>query len=189
LNQSLMELGALVCTPASPRCQECPVQSHCVAFGTGRVPLLPTPFKRPAPVAKRVAAFVVEHRGRFLLHQRPLHSVNGGLWEFPNAEIPKSGGIRKAAQTVLGVVPDGLKRRFAIRHSITRFRIELVTYSGRLPQKAGGCPKPPQPRRMWVTPGQLTDLTLPSAHRRIAQGLVAATPRIASEGRRPANSR
>src|SRR5205807_8963565 len=28
-NQALMELGALVCTPSQPRCDDCPVSSHC----------------------------------------------------------------------------------------------------------------------------------------------------------------
>ena len=32
LNQSLMELGATVCSPKSPQCSKCPVSSHCSAF-------------------------------------------------------------------------------------------------------------------------------------------------------------
>ena len=31
-NQSLMELGAKVCTPKNPGCHGCPVQDHCLAF-------------------------------------------------------------------------------------------------------------------------------------------------------------
>ena len=31
LNQSLMELGALICTPRSPNCATCPVQKLCIA--------------------------------------------------------------------------------------------------------------------------------------------------------------
>ena len=30
-NQALMELGALVCTPAAPRCPDCPLASRCAA--------------------------------------------------------------------------------------------------------------------------------------------------------------
>ncbi|MEK7706965.1 MAG: A/G-specific adenine glycosylase, partial [Verrucomicrobiota bacterium] len=36
LNQSLMELGALICTPRSPNCPACPAQKLCVAFREGR---------------------------------------------------------------------------------------------------------------------------------------------------------
>ncbi|KAF9970745.1 hypothetical protein BGZ73_006487 [Actinomortierella ambigua] len=31
-NQGMMELGALICTPTNPKCDECPVQSSCRAF-------------------------------------------------------------------------------------------------------------------------------------------------------------
>ncbi|KAF9575783.1 hypothetical protein EC968_001570 [Mortierella alpina] len=31
-NQSLMELGAMVCTPQNPKCDECPVQTSCRAY-------------------------------------------------------------------------------------------------------------------------------------------------------------
>src|SRR5690242_15502981 len=35
LNQSLMELGALICTPRNPRCAECPVSRDCIALRRG----------------------------------------------------------------------------------------------------------------------------------------------------------
>ena len=31
-NQALMELGATVCTPKTPQCQQCPVKNYCMAF-------------------------------------------------------------------------------------------------------------------------------------------------------------
>ena len=48
LNQSLMELGALVCTPRNPQCVICPVQKLCVAFRENRVDELPNLGKRAA---------------------------------------------------------------------------------------------------------------------------------------------
>jgi A/G-specific adenine glycosylase len=32
LNQSLMELGATICTPQKPKCTTCPVQNQCLAY-------------------------------------------------------------------------------------------------------------------------------------------------------------
>jgi A/G-specific adenine glycosylase len=31
-NQAVMELGAIVCSPKNPKCNECPLQNNCVAF-------------------------------------------------------------------------------------------------------------------------------------------------------------
>jgi A/G-specific adenine glycosylase len=87
LNQSLMELGALVCTPRNPQCGVCPVKKLCVAFRENRVNELPNLGKREAATARHFVAFVAERNGRFLVRQRPAGVVNADLWEFPNVEI------------------------------------------------------------------------------------------------------
>ncbi len=86
-NQSLMELGALICTPRQPQCPACPVKKLCVAFREDRVGELPNLGRRTAATARRFVAFVVERGGKFLVRQRPAGVVNAHLWEFPNVEI------------------------------------------------------------------------------------------------------
>jgi A/G-specific adenine glycosylase len=87
LNQSLMELGALVCAPRQPQCAICHLKKLCVAFRENRVAELPNLGKHAAATARHFAAFVVEQQGRFLVRQRPAGVVNAHLWEFPNVEI------------------------------------------------------------------------------------------------------
>jgi adenine-specific DNA glycosylase len=87
LNQSLMELGALVCTPRNAQCPICPLKGLCVAFREKRVEELPNLGQREKATARRFVAFVVERSGKFLVRQRPAGVVNGHLWEFPNVEI------------------------------------------------------------------------------------------------------
>src|ERR1700723_1131827 len=48
-NQSLMELGEVICTPQSPRCAECPVASHCRAYAQGLTNKIPAPRRKRAP--------------------------------------------------------------------------------------------------------------------------------------------
>jgi A/G-specific adenine glycosylase len=86
-NQSLMELGALVCTPRNPQCPVCPVKKLCVAFRENRAEELPNLGKRTTATARHFVALVVERNGRFLVRQRPAGVVNAHLWEFPNVEI------------------------------------------------------------------------------------------------------
>jgi len=99
LNQSLMELGALVCTPRQPQCRICPMKKLCVAFRENRVEELPNLGRRTAATARRFIAFAVNRQGRFLVRQRPAGVVNAHLWEFPNVEIhpnPSSSGRQSA---------------------------------------------------------------------------------------------
>jgi len=86
-NQSLMELGALICTPRQPKCPVCPVKKLCVAFREDRVGELPNLGRRTATTARHFIAFVIERNGKFLVRQRPAGVVNAHLWEFPNVEI------------------------------------------------------------------------------------------------------
>ncbi len=89
LNQGLMELGALVCTPRAPICDDCPVFGQCVARGAGRqaeLPVLPAR-KGVAELAllDRVALWI-EAGGRLLLARRRPEGLFGGLWELPQGE-------------------------------------------------------------------------------------------------------
>ena len=128
-NQSLMELGALVCTPRNPQCQICPVKKLCVAFRENRVGELPNLGRRTATTARHFIAFVIERNGIFLVRQRPAGVVNAHLWEFPNVEIT---GAKITAHEVFesefGCQPPVLEPLCTVKHSITRYRITLEAW-------------------------------------------------------------
>ncbi|HTA30198.1 MAG TPA: A/G-specific adenine glycosylase, partial [Candidatus Cybelea sp.] len=88
LNQAMMELGALICLPRQPQCPSCPLRRDCLAFRHQRVDEFPTPTPRAAVTQRRFIALIVRHGGRLLVGRRPAGVVNGGLWEFPNVEVP-----------------------------------------------------------------------------------------------------
>ena len=174
LNQSLMELGAVTCTPRNPRCAECPVSRWCEARRTGRVGQLPNLHQRPATTPRRFAAFVIEHRGRFLVRQRPAGVVNALLWEFPNAEVFRPAfALRKLVKAELGFAPGALKRLCTVKHSITRYRITLEAYRGEM--RNGTVKAAPGSR--WLRLKEMSQLTFASAHRRILRGSQPAESR------------
>ena len=169
LNQSLMELGALVCTPRNAQCLICPVKKLCVAFKENRVEELPNLGKREAATARRFMAFAIEHQGKFLVRQRPAGVVNAHLWEFPNVEVGARGGEPTevfAELDVLRVVdPRSVKIEplCTVKHSITRYRITLEAFAVSLkniPKKTDG---------VWKTLAQMRALAFTSAHRKVLQ--------------------
>jgi A/G-specific adenine glycosylase len=172
-NQSLMELGALVCLPRNPQCKICPVKKHCVAFRQGRAEELPNLGKRVAATPRYFVAFVVERKGRFLVRQRPAGVVNGHLWEFPNAETE---GLRgddptaavRVASELFGFVPASIKPLCTIKHSITRYRITLDVF-------VAGFKNPPRKKTIgrWGTLSELEALAFSSAHKRVLKELKA----------------
>jgi A/G-specific adenine glycosylase len=165
LNQALMELGAVVCTPRQPRCDECPLRSRCVARRANRMQEIPNLGRRASTTERRFAAFVVERRGRFLVRQRPTGVVNAGLWEFPNVEVRNGAAeVERLATELFGGKPTALRHVGRVKHTITRYRIRLDIYRTEMDGRAGRRLS----RKRWLTMGELRRLALPSAHRRIS---------------------
>ncbi len=162
LNQSLMELGALVCTPRNPQCKVCPVKTLCVAFRENRAEELPNFGKRATATARHFVAFVAERNGRFLVRQRPAGVVNAHLWEFPNVEIvDEAFNLKLTTKDALGVEPLRLEPLTTVKHSITRYRITLEAFavsSVGISRKIDG---------VWKTPAQMEQLAFTAAHRKI----------------------
>ena len=166
LNQALMELGALICTPKAPQCSRCPVLKFCVAHRQNRVGLLPNLGQRQRQIARRFIAFVAENRGRYLLRQRPSGVVNAGLWEFPNVEVTAgNGSIDNVGRRFLCVASLRCEPLITIKHTITRYRITLEAF--RVREIVGQRPLAGR----WLNRKQLAALPLPSAHRKIASCL------------------
>jgi A/G-specific adenine glycosylase len=176
-NQALMELGSLVCTPAAPRCDSCPVTAHCAAFRLGLQREIPLAAIKPKPTAVREAAVVVRKNGAVLLRQCGAGERWAGLWDFPRFRVESEGpmfvhdelvsGVRE--QTGVTVKPGGLLR--TLKHGVTRYRITLECYEA---QFAGGRVASTKDRPVrWTPVAALAELPLSVTGRQLAQ-LVAA---------------
>ena len=84
VNQAVMELGALVCLPKTPKCERCPVQTHCKAFEVNRVHDLPVKSK-PAPkkTVHLKALLCTDAEGKIWVSRRPNTGLLAGLWSLP----------------------------------------------------------------------------------------------------------
>ncbi|KAF0852162.1 mitochondrial adenine DNA glycosylase [Andalucia godoyi] len=82
-NQSLMELGAVVCVPKQPACMRCPVKSLCRAYASAEVQMYPVASKKAAQRRQTVNVFILRDGDQYLLHQRPETGLLAGMWEFP----------------------------------------------------------------------------------------------------------
>ena len=164
-NQALMELGALVCTPRQPQCPACPLVGRCVARREGRIEQLPALAPRVASTERRFYAFVAENKGRFLVRQRPAGVVNAHLWEFPNLETNSNGGKpAEVATKALGTQPKEVEPFCTIRHTITRYRIQLEVFKT-IPNGN----KVPADHGRWLRLRELDKLPFSSAHKKIVQ--------------------
>jgi A/G-specific adenine glycosylase len=169
LNQSLMELGALICTPNQPQCPRCPLRIECRAFRTRHVERFPNLGARKVSTTRHFAAFVIQRRNRWLVRQRPAGQLNANLWEFPNFELgPGQSDMIKLARISFGVSVTQLAQLGAIKHSITRYRLTLQVWRGKAGRVAAS---KSQPAGRWLTLEQIHALPFAAAHRKIIDQL------------------
>ncbi len=145
-NQALMDLGAMICTPARPICSRCPLAVDCAAHADGLQEEIPAMAAPPATKEIRETAVVMRHGDRVLVVRRGAGEWWEGLWDFPREP---HGALGRAIGDV--------------RYGVTHHRIECgvvertVTRAGAAP--AGG---------RWVPVAELAALPMTAPGRRIA---------------------
>jgi A/G-specific adenine glycosylase len=174
-NQALMELGALVCTPAAPRCDECPLAADCVARRLGLQDAIPARPPPPAITEIREAAVVVRRGGEVLLVQRPETARRwANLWEFPHGPLGDSEAHEEAASRLAREA--GLNvalgtELLTLRHGVTRFRITMACFEAE--HKGGEFRSDFYRQGLWVAPASLADYPVSAPQRRLAKALTA----------------
>lgn len=130
-NQALMELGALVCTPRNPACDECPVCGYCVAFAEKRMTEYPVK-REKKPVTKRHFTYwLMEDGETVLLQKRDESDIWGGLYQFPLTE--SEGELSDAELAAVPAERFGLKKTDirsrtvfpSVRHVLSHRRLEI----------------------------------------------------------------
>ena len=90
-NQAMMDLGSSICTPTSPSCEECPIQSFCLAYKEQRQTDFPVKSKKMKPKDVYYVAGIIENQQQeFLLQQRPDSGLLASMWLFPLEEISQA---------------------------------------------------------------------------------------------------
>jgi A/G-specific adenine glycosylase len=172
-NESLMELGATVCTPRQPRCADCPVAGHCDARASGA----PADYPRRAPKKviphMDVTAAVIRRGRRILITQRKPEAMLGGLWEFPGGKVEPGETLEQCLlreiDEELGITIRIEGPLVAVKHAYSHFRITLHTFLCRHSRgrpRAIGCAD-----WRWVDPEQLRDFAFPKADRVVIEAL------------------
>ncbi len=81
-NQAIMDFGAIVCKPFQPLCEECPLQTACIAFRKKKVTILPIKKKSIERRERFFTYLVVEYNNSFYVKKRIAKDIWQGLYEF-----------------------------------------------------------------------------------------------------------
>jgi len=150
--QAMMDLGATICRPKSPRCSECPLSAGCAAYDSGKPEEYPERRRRAERPQKYGAAYWIERSGKVWLVRRPARGLLGGMASLPGSEW--------TAEAPIGVNSLG-----TVRHVFTHFSLDLSVVPRAKPEGEG----------WWQPLDTLAEAGLPTLYRRAAE--IALTAR------------
>ncbi len=82
--QSFMDLGSRVCTPKSPKCEECPLKDTCKAKGLHQVDKFPVKEKKKEKKIEERCVFLYVYQDKVAIQKRKDKGLLASLYEFPN---------------------------------------------------------------------------------------------------------
>ena len=166
--QSLMDLGATICTPRRPACGLCPVRADCRGYTEGLAEALPYREEKGERPVRRGAAFVaLREDGTVLLRERPPRGLLGGMLEVPSSPwheaAPNGTSVRRHAP----LKADWQKVPGLIEHTFTHFHLELEIYRAEV-ERGAELKRGAEPERCrWLKLREPQGAALPSVMRKV----------------------
>lgn len=140
LNQALMELGATLCAPSNPRCDECPVAQACEARRRGMAGHVPVRTPRRAPRLVELSAAIALRRGREVWLVRGEDRLFGGLLSLPLEERRQDSAeaARRALEATGASASVEAEPIAEIAHVLSHRRLEIALHRARVRRLRAG---------------------------------------------------
>ncbi|MDD6174582.1 MAG: A/G-specific adenine glycosylase [Firmicutes bacterium] len=162
-NQAIMDLGATVCLPTGePRCGECPLQQHCLAFAKGCQRSYPVKAPKPERRQEKKTVFVLLHGDLAAIRRRPAGDVLAGMWELPTVSGWLSEQEQREQLSGWGVrlQNNALQQLPAAKHVFTHIEWQMKGVLIQAAEPAG------TKGLRWITPEERSgEIAIPSAFR------------------------
>ncbi len=126
--QALMELGACVCTPKSPKCNACPLADACAANASGHQTDYPVKLPKRDKRHQNRTVFFLTCGDRVALSRRDNKGLLSGLWQLPNTEGFLDESAALAYLQNMGLEPLELQKIVHSKHIFTHIQWEMRCY-------------------------------------------------------------
>ncbi len=128
-NQSMMDLGSMICKRTSPACGSCPLNDQCGAFRTGNWRSYPgKKTKKSLPVKQTMMLLIKNDEGAFLLQKRPPSGIWGGLWSPPELDM-HDGDLYSETRVRLGIDVSKQQALPVRRHTFSHYHLDIFPFT------------------------------------------------------------
>lgn len=166
-NQSLMELGATVCTPKKPKCEVCPIHSYCKAHASNKQTDLPVKKKRQKNKPLHMEVALVQHGNSTLIVKRPTEGLLADLWGFPiikrDEALASGKSIQLELEDFLGTTVSFVGEVKEAKHVFSHRTWHMTLYKFDMDSMV----EPHYPQVAWIDLTKESDLPLPTAFKKL----------------------
>jgi len=132
-NQGLMDLGATICTPKKPDCNNCPLNSICIARSKKIITKLPIKIKATKVKERYLNYFCIEHKGQFLMNKREGDDIWKNLYDFPLKElhVPNNNNSthdKKITKDIIGGNSFSIKKSVKYKHKLSHQKLNITIH-------------------------------------------------------------
>lgn len=176
-NQAMMELGALICVPTAPLCDQCPLKSQCFAALHDKTRELPVKSVKPSIPHYEVAVGIIWNQDRFLISKRHESSMLGGLWELPGGKCHSGetleAVLHRKIQSELGLTIQILDEFCRVKHAFTHFKMTLIAFECHYLD--GKLEKSVMPIHHWIGLSEIEKYPFATATKRILEKILGTS--------------
>lgn len=153
--QALMDIGSLVCTSKTAKCDACPFSGRCLARQSGNPLRYPVPGQRKVRPKRQGHAFVIERPdGAVWLRRRPESGMLAAM-----TAVPDSQWSSAALQAEFPIESEW-RAAGRVKHVFTHFELGLDVWHAVAETPAGGA-------GWWSIPDNLPHEALPTLYRKV----------------------
>ena len=159
-NQGMMDLGAMICTPKNPSCDQCPVSGLCEGFRQKKQHILPVNIKNRSKTETYYITALIRCKDRYFMVKNE-DGLLVNLYGLPQFEVESPLSFEEAFYDTYGTQVRLLEYEKEFKHVFTHKVWHMSLYLGELI----GDPKPALEHL--YTFEQLSQVPIPTAHKKV----------------------
>lgn len=170
-NQGMMDLGAMICTPLRPRCEECPLREFCEGYKNKTMGRLPVNIKKTNKTVIEYMTAIVRWDDRYFMIQNKEGGLLEHLYGFVQYECDTPSEFEE-----LFYRDYGMKIRLTayirdVKHVFTHREWRMHVYEA-VPEEETG-----ELSKSFYLPREIEELPVPTAHMKVLSAYFKAMNR------------
>lgn len=161
--QAMMDLGATVCRPKSPLCDQCPWVGACKAYKLTAVEAYPVKLPKKQKPTRHGVAFWLENSDRAVwVRKRPEKGLLGGMVEIPSTDWRETLWTEEEAREIAPLSVQWSACDGEVSHTFTHFHLKLTVWRGVTSAKSNA-------DGFWCHPDKFSELALPTLMKKVVK--------------------